>query len=71
MRIGTVTRSFAQLTRLEDEHDRIVIEIDHLTDALATALAARFGTEAIAVVPAASLIVVVVVLVLCRGIPAR
>ena len=48
-----------------------MIEIDHLTEAFATALAARFGTEAMAVVPAASLIVVVVVLVLCRGIPAR
>jgi hypothetical protein len=33
----------------DDEHDRIVIEVDHLTDALATSLAARFGTEAIAV----------------------
>ena len=33
----------------DDEHDRIVIEVDHLSDALATALAARFGTDAIAV----------------------
>lgn len=72
VRIRTVTRSFAQLARLEDEiiafaragvtdtsaihsfgpddeHDRIVIEVDRLTDALAAALAARFGTEAIAV----------------------
>ena len=72
VRITTVTRSFAQLARLEDdivaftragvadtsaihsfgpddESDRIVIEVDHLTDDLATALAGRFGTEAIAV----------------------
>jgi hypothetical protein len=72
VRIRPVTRSFAQLMRLEDdiiafirsgvtdtsaihsfghddEHDRIMIEVDHLTDALATALADRFATEAIAV----------------------
>jgi hypothetical protein len=33
----------------DDEHDRVVIEVQHLSDALATALASRFGTEAIAV----------------------
>jgi hypothetical protein len=72
VRFRTVTRSLAELARLEDgiiaftrtsstdtsaihsvgpddEHDRIVIEVDQLTDALATALAARFGTEAIAI----------------------
>jgi hypothetical protein len=71
VRMRTVTRSFAQLARLQDdiiafvrsgvtdtsaihsfgpddEHDRIVIEVDRLSDALATALAGRFGTEAIA-----------------------
>ena len=72
VRLRTVTRSVAQLLKLEDEivaftragmtdasaihmfgsddeHDRIVIEVDHLTDELATALATRFGTAAIAV----------------------
>lgn len=33
----------------DDEHDRVVIEVQYLSDALATALASRFGTEAIAV----------------------
>jgi hypothetical protein len=72
VRFRTVTRSFAQLAKLQDdliaafraglladatvsslgpdsEHDRIVIEVQRLTDASATALASRFGTEAIAV----------------------
>lgn len=31
------------------EYDRVFIEVQHLSDALATALASRFGTEAIAV----------------------
>ncbi len=33
----------------DGEHDRVVIEVQYLTDALATALASRFGTEAIAI----------------------
>jgi hypothetical protein len=67
-----VTRSFAQLAKLQDdlieafragllsdasvssfgpdnEYNRIVIEVQRLTDASANALAARFGTEAVAV----------------------
>ncbi len=33
----------------DSEHDRVVIEVQYLTDALAAALASRFGTEAIAI----------------------
>lgn len=72
VRLRTVTRSFAQLAKLQDdlidafrgglladatvssfgpdnEYDRIVIQVQRLTDASATALASRFGTEAIAI----------------------
>ncbi len=72
VRFRTVTRSFAQLAKLQDdiidafraglladagvssfgpdnESNRIVIEVQRLTDASAIALASRFGTEAIAV----------------------
>jgi hypothetical protein len=72
VRFRTVTRSFAQLTQLEDdiigalragllpdasvrsfghddEYDRIVMDVQFLSDAFATALVSRFGTEAIAV----------------------
>jgi len=72
VRFRTVTRSFAQLAKLQDdlieafraglladasvssfgpdnEYDRIVIEVQRLTDASANALASRFGTEAVAV----------------------
>jgi len=72
VRFRTVTRSFAQLAKLEDdiidalragqlpdasvtgfgpddEYDRIVMDVQRLSDAFANALAARFGTEAIAV----------------------
>ncbi len=71
VRFRTVTRSFAQLAKLQDdiidalragllpdasvssfgpddEHDRIVMDVQNLTDAFANALASRFGTEAIA-----------------------
>jgi len=72
VRFRTVTRSFAQLAKLQDdiidalragllpdasvtsfgpddEHNRIVMDVRQLTDAFANALAARFGTEAVAV----------------------
>jgi len=72
VRFRTVTRSFTQLARLEDdivaalragllpdasvrsfgpddEYDRIVMDVQYLSDAFAAALVARFGTEAIAV----------------------
>jgi hypothetical protein len=72
VRFRTVTRSYAQLAKLQDdiiaavraglladatvissgpddEHNRIVIEVQRLSDASANALASRFGTEAIAV----------------------
>jgi hypothetical protein len=72
VRFRTVTRSFAQLAKLQDdlidafraglladatvssfgpdnEYNRIVIQVQRLTDASANALAARFGTEAVAV----------------------
>jgi hypothetical protein len=72
VRFRTVTRSFAQLAKLQDdlidafraglladatvssfgpdnEYNRIVIEVQRLTDASANALAARFGTDAVAV----------------------
>jgi hypothetical protein len=72
VRFRTVTRSYAQLAKLQDdiieairggllgdatvssfgpddEHNRIVIEVQRLSDASASALASRFGTEAIAV----------------------
>jgi hypothetical protein len=72
VRFRTVTRSFAQLTQLEDdiiaalragalpdpsvrsfghddEYNRVVMDVQYLSDAFARALVARFGTEAIAV----------------------
>jgi hypothetical protein len=72
IRFRTVTRSFAQLAKLQDdlidafraglladatvssfgpdnEYNRIVIEVQRLSDASAGALASRFGTEAVAV----------------------
>jgi hypothetical protein len=72
VRFRTVTRSVAQLAKLQDdlieafragllaeagvsslgpddEHNRIVIEVQRLTDGSATTLASRFGTEAVAV----------------------
>jgi hypothetical protein len=48
-RAGVTETSANHMFGPDDEHDRVVIEVDHLTDALATALAARFGTEAIAI----------------------
>ena len=72
VRFRTVTRSFAQLTKLQDdiieafragtpassgvrsfgpddEYNRIVIDVQFLDDDFARELAARFGTEAIAI----------------------
>jgi hypothetical protein len=48
-RAGVTDASAIHMFGSDDEHDRIVIEVDHLTDELATALATRFGTDAIAV----------------------
>src|SRR6266542_2914943 len=72
VRFRTVTRSFAQLAKLQDdivdalrsgaleggavrsfgpddEYNRITIEVQYLSEAFAYALAARFGTEAVAI----------------------
>jgi hypothetical protein len=72
VRFRTVTRSFAQLTKLQDdiiealrsgtldgaavrsfghddEYNRMTIDVQYLSDAFAYALAARFGTEAVAI----------------------
>lgn len=72
VRFRTVTRSYAQLAKLQDdlieafraglggsgavrsfgpddEHNRIVIDVQFLNDEFAKALAERFGTEAIAI----------------------
>ncbi len=72
VRFRTVTRSFAQLAKLQDdivdalrsgaleggavrsfgpddEYNRITIEVQYFSEAFAYALAARFGTEAVAI----------------------
>lgn len=49
-RSGLPDGSAIRSLRPDGEHDRVVIEVQQLSSALASALASRFGTEAIAVV---------------------